>query len=172
VFVCVTLTSYMIFTCVHSGTQSYKVVKGTSKSLTDEMRTVMQTTGTPVAKDSKLTLREMWEIDVVSIMKEDFIEKDKDRSKNGWLHKMATCSKGSIGSLLASSFCERINSCANQILTSENTLLGDGEMEELFMCRMNRDFTVFMRNHESKVADKKFKFGILKAEDNMEQEDQ
>ena len=63
-------------------------------------------------------------------MKEDFIEKDKDRSKNGWLHKMATCSKGSIGSLLASSFCEPIDSCANQILTLENPLLGDGEMEE------------------------------------------
>jgi len=26
-------------------------------------------------------------------MKEDFIEKDKDRSKYGWLPKMATCSK-------------------------------------------------------------------------------
>jgi len=38
----------------------------------------------PVAKDSKLTWREMWEIDVVSIMKEDFIEKDKDRSKGGY----------------------------------------------------------------------------------------
>ena len=59
----------------------------------------------------------MWEIDVVSIMKEDFIVKDKDRSKYGWLFKMATCSKGSIGSLLASSFCERINSCDNQVLT-------------------------------------------------------
>jgi hypothetical protein len=46
------------------------------------MRTVMRTTDTSVAKDSRITSREMWEIDVVSIMKEDFIEKDKDRSKN------------------------------------------------------------------------------------------
>jgi len=74
---------------------------------------------------------EMWEIDVVSIMKEDFSEKDKDRSKCGWLPKMATCSKRSIGSLLESSFCERINSCADQILTLGNTLLGDGEMEKI-----------------------------------------
>jgi len=44
----------------------------------------MQTTDIPLAKDSKLTWREMWEIDVVSIMEEDFIEKDKDRSKYGW----------------------------------------------------------------------------------------
>jgi len=33
----------------------------------------------------------------------------------GYLPKMATTSKGSIGSLLASSFCERINSQANQV---------------------------------------------------------
>jgi len=64
-------------------TQSYKVVKGSSKSATSEMRTVMRTTDIPVTKGSKLTWREMWEIDVVSIMKGDFIEKDKDRSKYG-----------------------------------------------------------------------------------------
>ena len=46
-----------------------------------EMRTVMRTTDIPIANDSKLTWRDMWEIDVISIMKEDFIEKDKDCSK-------------------------------------------------------------------------------------------
>ena len=45
----------------------------------------MRTTDIPVTKGSKLTWREMWEIDVVSIMKEDFIEKDKVRSEYGWL---------------------------------------------------------------------------------------
>ena len=40
------------------------------------------------------------------------------------------------------------------------------------MCRMNRAFTVFMRNHESKVADEQFEVGILKAEDNKEEEDE
>jgi len=153
-------------------TKSYKVVKGTSKSLTTEMRTVIRTTDIHVVKDSKLTWREMWEIDVVSTMKEDFMEKNKDRSKYGWLPKMATCSKGSIGSLLASSFCERINSCANQVLTLKNTLLCDGEMEKLVMCRMNRDFMVFMRKNCPQVADKQFEFGILKAEDNKEEEDE
>jgi len=44
----------------------------------------------PVTKGSRLTWREMWEIDLVSIMKEDFIEKDKNRSKYGLLPKMAT----------------------------------------------------------------------------------
>jgi len=105
-------------------------------------------------------------------MKEDFIEKDKDRSKYGWLPKMATCSKGSIGSLLVSSFCERINSCANQVLTLGSILLGDGEMEKLVMCRMNRYFMAFMRKNYPQVANEEFEFGILKAQDNEEKEDE
>ena len=83
-----------------------------------------------------------------------------------------TCSKASIGFLLTSSFCERINSCAKQVLTLGNTLLGDVEMEKLDMCRMNRDFMVFMRKNYPQVADKQFEFGILKAEDNEEKEDE
>ena len=78
-------------------TQSHKVVKGTSMSSTTQMRTVMRTTDIPVTKGSKLNWREMLEIDVVSIMKEDFIEKDKDRTEYGWLPKMATCSKDPLG---------------------------------------------------------------------------
>ena len=113
----------------------------------------------------------MREIDLVSIMKEDFIENDKDHNKYEWLPKMATCSKGSIGSLLASSFCERINSCANQVLTLGNTLLDDGEMEKLVMCRMNQDFMVFMRKNYPQVSDEQFEFGILKAEDSEEKDD-
>ena len=105
-------------------------------------------------------------------MKEDFIERDMDCSKYGWLPKMATCSKGSIGSLLASSSWERINSCANQVLTLGKTLFGDGEIEKLVMCRMNQDFMVFMRKYPQ-VADEQFEFGILqlKAENNEEKED-
>ena len=85
---------------------------------------------------------------------------------------MATCFKGSIGSLLASSFCERNNSCAKQMLILENTLLSDGEMEKLVMRHMNRDFIVFMRKYYSEVANKQFEFRILKAEDNEEKEDE
>jgi len=85
---------------------------------------------------------------------------------------MATCSKGSIGSLLASSFCERINSCANQVLTLGNTLLSDGEMEKIVMCRTNQDSMVFMRKNYPQVADEQFGFGILKAEDNDEKKEE
>ena len=44
-------------------------------------------------------------------------------------------------------------------------------MENLFMCRMNRDFTVFMPKCYPQVADEQFEFGILKAEDNEEEHD-
>ena len=75
-----------------------------------------------------------------TVLREEIIEKDVDRTLYGWLPKMATSSKGSIGCVLASSFCERINSCANAVVTEGpgNTLLSDDEMELLVMLRMNK----------------------------------
>jgi len=154
-------------------TQEYLVVKGVCNSETREMCDVSRTTEMPVQKDSKLTWCELWEIDVARIMKEDFIEKDKDRSEYRWLLMMTTCSKGSIGALLASSFFERIHSCANQVVTSGNTLLDEGEIKNLVMCCMNRDFMLFMHEHYPHVANEQFKFGtILTVEDNEEDEDE
>jgi len=58
------------------------------------------------------------------IIKTEYIAKDglpfKDKpvvdgTNSGYLLKMTTTSKGSIGSLLVSSFCERINSQGNQV---------------------------------------------------------
>jgi len=60
----------------------------------------------------------------------------------------------------------------HQVLTFGNTLLGDGEIKKLVMCRMNRDFMVFMRKNYPQVADEQFEFGILKADDNEEKEDE
>ena len=45
-------------------------------------------------------------------------------------------------------------------------------MEKLVMCRMNEDFIVFMRQQYPEVANEQFEFGILKAEDNEEEEDE
>ena len=46
---------------------------------------------------------------------------------------MATHSRDSVGSLLASSYAEHINSAANLILTKGNTLLAE---EEINMCML------------------------------------
>jgi len=83
-------------------------------------------------------------------------------------------SKGSIGVLLPSSFCKRINSqCANQIVTLKKTLSVDGEMGKLAMFRMNHDFIAFLREHLPQVANEQFEFRtILTVEDNKEDEDE
>mmetsp|Transcript_28404 Transcript_28404/g.41868 ORF Transcript_28404/g.41868 Transcript_28404/m.41868 type:complete len:98 (-) Transcript_28404:298-591(-) len=56
-------------------------------------------------------------------------------------------SKGTIGALLASSFCERINSAANLVVTTGNSLLGTDEINMLVTLRMNRGFMQFMKRH-------------------------
>ena len=80
--------------------------------------------------------------------------------------------QGSTGfCFLVSNFCGRIN--FNQILTWGNTLLGDGGMEKLLvvMCCMNRDFIVFMRKYYPEIVHEQFEFGILKAENNNEEDE-
>lgn len=131
----------------------------------------IRTTNRIVDKDFKLTWRDLWEVDVGQVLREEIIEKDVDRTLYGWLPKMATSSKGSIGCVLASSFCERINSCANAVVTEGpgNTLLSDDEMELLVMLRMNKGFMEFMRTHYPHVARETFALGtILTVEDNQE----
>ena len=120
-----------------------------------------------------MTWRDLWEVDVGQVMREEIVDKDPDRALYGWLPKMASSSRGSIGYLLASSFCERINSCANAVLTEGNTMLSDDEMELLVMLRMNKDFMEFMRTHYPHVASESFKFGtILTEEENKEEEEE
>jgi hypothetical protein len=57
---------------------------------------------------------------------------------------------GSIGGSLASSFCQRINSCAKLVLTDGNSLLSPDEINMLVTLRMNRKFMQFMRENHAK----------------------
>ena len=59
------------------------------------------------------------------------IKSDPTRNKYGFLPKMATASKDQIGTWLASSFCERFNLVANQVVTKENYLLYPDEIDML-----------------------------------------
>ena len=73
---------------------------------------------------------------------------------------------------MASSFCERINSCANAVVTEGNTLLSDDEMELLVMLRMNKGFMELMRTYYPHVAHETFSLvTILTVEDNQEDDD-
>lgn len=58
-------------------------------------------------------------------------EDDAAGSLFGYSPKMATASQGIIGTFLASIFCERINSSANQVLTSCNTFLEAEELDKV-----------------------------------------
>ena len=69
---------------------------------------------------------------------------DPGKRVYGYIPLMASCSTGQIGALNAKSFCERILSCARDVLTDGNTLLGDEELPMLVILRMNRRF---MREH-------------------------
>jgi len=85
-------------------------------------------------------------VDMGPVLKTYFIEKDLDR--RGALFRyipiMATTCKGSIGALLSASFCARINSCTNQIVTAGNTSLGDDLVDKTTVLRMNQNFINFM----------------------------
>ena len=111
-----------------------------------EMVWVMKTTNIKVPAKGRPTWRQLWEVDMGVIMRE-IKEEDKQGTLFGYLPKMAMASKGCIGALMASSFCERINSQANLILTEGNTWLSDEEMEKLVVLRMNRKFMSFMRKY-------------------------
>mmetsp|Transcript_17226 Transcript_17226/g.55920 ORF Transcript_17226/g.55920 Transcript_17226/m.55920 type:complete len:852 (-) Transcript_17226:375-2930(-) len=78
----------------------------------------------------------------------------------GLLPKLARASRGSIGTLPAESFCERIISAANLILTEGNTLLGTEELDMLAVLRMNREYIEYLREkHADFVRQKKLHSG-------------
>ena len=85
-------------------------------------------------------------LDVGKLYKK-IIETDHGRHLYGLIPLMASSSFGQIGALNAESFCERVLSCANNVLTEGNTMLSDEELKMLVILRMNRKFMEFMRKH-------------------------
>ena len=86
---------------------------------------------------------------------------DPDASQYGFLPYMATHSRGSVGSLLASSYAERINSAANLILTKGNTVLAEEEINMCTVLRMNRRFMEFMRKYHPDAANQRFQMTVI-----------
>ena len=101
--------------------------------------------------------------------------KDLDRALFEYIPIMVTTFKGSIGALLsaAASFCEPMNSCANQIVTTGNTSLGDDDLvDKTVTLRMNKNFMNFMNLNYPLILKQRFPtFGtVIFVEDN-EQDD-
>ena len=77
---------------------------------------------------------------------------------------MASSSVGQLGALSAESYCERILSCANNVITNGNTLLSDEELEMLVVLRMNREFMQFMRANYATEAKQVFNQTVVREE--------
>ena len=80
----------------------------------------------------------------------------------GYLPLMASCSEGQIGALCAESFCERVLSQCNLVLTEGNTLLSDSDLEMIVVLRMNREFMQFMRSKYAHLSVQDFNQTIIK----------
>ncbi|KAJ1450411.1 hypothetical protein M885DRAFT_621721 [Pelagophyceae sp. CCMP2097] len=110
-------------------------------------------------------LKDLLKVDICRAFKL-LIAEDPDRKKYGYLPYMATHSRGGVGSLLASSFCERINSAANLVLTKGNSVLANEEIDMCTTLRMNRTFMQFMRIHYNHISLQQYKMTVVTEEDN------
>jgi hypothetical protein len=76
-----------------------------------------------------------------------------------------------MGATMASSFCERINSCANLVCTKGNSVLSDDEIDKVVTLRMNREFMEYMRTNYPEVIKSMFpKYGTLVTADDLREE--
>ena len=82
----------------------------------------------------------------------ELLSKWRDSKMLGYLPVMATHSRASIGSLLASSFCERINSGGKITLNEGNARLSQSELDMRTTLRLNKGFMDFMRKNYPRVA--------------------
>ena len=67
------------------------------------------------------------------------IKSNPERKKYGFLQKMDTALKCSIGTCLVLSFCERVDSVPNQVVTKWNTFITSDEIEILSTLRKSRE---------------------------------
>mmetsp|Transcript_19067 Transcript_19067/g.47859 ORF Transcript_19067/g.47859 Transcript_19067/m.47859 type:complete len:120 (+) Transcript_19067:2055-2414(+) len=106
----------------------------------------------PILKLKKeFGLFDLMEADI-TLTSKNMIFEDTDSTIYGFLPYIATHSRASVGTLLASSYAERINSAANLILTKGNALLDDATIHMCTVLRINREVMAFLRFFFPKVA--------------------
>ena len=120
-----------------------------------------QIPGVEVPSERELMWKDLWCADMGVVMREYFFKVDPTRERFGYLPIMAIASKGMMCATLASSFCERVNSCANMVCTKENSLLSSAEIDMVVTLRMNKRFMKFMRKEfPNLIKDAHPKFGM------------
>lgn len=100
-------------------------------------------------------------MDLLNVSIGPFYKELEGKEAYGHLPHMASCCIGQLGALNAESFCERVLSCANTVLTDGNTLLSDEEVEMLVVLRMNKSFMEFMRQNYPEVGKQAFKMTVV-----------
>ena len=100
-------------------------------------------------------LRHLMRLDVGPLYKRIAHEDSKIKSpRYGLIPLMVSCSRGQIGHLNAESFCERVLSVCNDVLTDGNSLLGDTELCQLSLLRINTSFMEECRMRYGKTISK------------------
>ena len=103
---------------------------------------------------------DLMELDVLRKVYKTLIEDETLSAGVGKLPKFALCY---IGNNLASSYCERANSCAKLIMTHDRTWLDDSHLEKICFLRMNKKLAYRLRQKYSKHVQKWMaeKFSII-----------
>ena len=107
----------------------------------------------------QLIWKDLWQADMGYVLREYFFKEDQDGTKYGYLPKMAMASKGMMCAAMAASFCERVNSCAGEVVDERNSLLSVDEIDKVTVLRMNKEFMEFMRREYPEVATLKTSHG-------------
>ena len=92
---------------------------------------------------------DLMELDVLHGVYERLIE---DKTLGGGVGRLPLLALCYIGNNLASSFCERVNSCAKLVMTHDRTVLNDGHLEKVCWLRMNRSFMTYMKVKHQEIA--------------------
>ena len=88
-------------------------------------------------------------------------ERDPERKKYGLIPKMAAGSKGCIGSLLAASFCEQVNSVAKDIMTDAHLLMGNESLKMMGVLRINRPIMEYMQEKYKDLPKQQFRQTVV-----------
>ena len=91
------------------------------------------------------------ELDVLKKVYKDLAE-DKQKRHNGRCGLMPLLALRYVGNNLASSYCERLNSCAKLIMPHGRALLDDEELGIVCFLRMSRTFRYYMKHQYPDVC--------------------
>lgn len=107
-------------------------------------------------------MRDVYREPQTEIVEDPDTKVKETKKKYGLLPMMAHSSVGRIGALNASSFCERINSCAKDVVSDLHTCLSDESIEKMVLLKMNGKFMNYMWTHH--------KTGFARSRVNLEYE--